>query len=73
MGIRVIALQLDDKLCRTLEEVAAHLRLGAIENALRIAAADWVSRRKAEIDNDGFYAGPVGAVRDPPVPGSAIF
>ena len=40
MGIRVIALQLDDKLCRTLEEVAAHLRLGAIENALRIAAAD---------------------------------
>ena len=42
MGIRVIALQLDDKLCRTLEEVAAHLRLGAIENALRIAAAEWV-------------------------------
>jgi hypothetical protein len=50
MGTRVIPLELDDKPCRELEEVTAHLRLGAIEDALRIAAADWVSRRKAEID-----------------------
>ena len=51
MGTRVIPLELDDKLCRELEEVTAHLRLGTIEDVLRIAAADWVSRRKAEIDN----------------------
>ena len=49
MSIRVIALELDEKLCRDLEEVAAHFGLGDIEDALRIAAADWAARRTAEI------------------------
>jgi hypothetical protein len=49
MSIRVIGLELDEKLCRDLEEVAAYFGLGTIEDALRIAGVDWAARRKAEI------------------------
>ena len=51
MSIRVVHLELHEDFCRDLEEVAAHLGVGAIEDALRAAAADWLARRKAEIDD----------------------
>ncbi len=51
MNTRSVLLELDENLCRDLDQVAAHLGLGAIEDALRVAAADWVARRKAEIDD----------------------
>jgi predicted DNA-binding ribbon-helix-helix protein len=51
MRTKVLRLELEDNLYRELEEVAARLGLGTIEDALRIAAADWLARRKAEIDD----------------------
>ncbi|HZY58507.1 MAG TPA: hypothetical protein VFE56_02010 [Candidatus Binataceae bacterium] len=51
MNTRSVLLELDENLCRDLEQVAVHLGLGAIDDALRVAAADWVARRKAEIDD----------------------
>lgn len=51
MSTRLVWLELDAVLCADLEQVAADLGLGAIEDALRMAAAEWVARRKAEIDD----------------------
>jgi hypothetical protein len=53
MSIRVIRLELDEKLCRDLEKLAAHFGIGGIEDALRAAAAEWAAGRKAEVaEND---------------------
>ncbi len=51
MSTRLVQLELDAVLCADLEQVAADLGLGALEDALRIAAAQWVARRKAELDD----------------------
>ena len=51
MSTRLVRLELDVALCRDLEQAAADLGLGALEDALRFAAAQWVARRKAEIDD----------------------
>ncbi len=51
MSTRLVRLELDVALCGDLERVAADLGLGAIEDVLRIAAAEWIARRKAEIDD----------------------
>jgi hypothetical protein len=51
MSIRVIRLELDEEICRELEQIADRFGFGTIEDALRIAAADWAARRKAELDD----------------------
>jgi hypothetical protein len=51
MSIRVVHLELDENTCRDLEAVAAHLGLGSIDDALRAAAAEWLARRKSEIED----------------------
>jgi hypothetical protein len=51
MSTRAIRLELDDTLCREAEEIAAKLGVGSLEDALRIAAADWVARRRAELED----------------------
>jgi hypothetical protein len=51
MGTRLVALELDEALCADLEQAARDLGLSGIEDALRIAAAEWVARRQAEIDD----------------------
>jgi hypothetical protein len=51
MSIRVIRLELDEEICRDLERIAQRLGMGTIEEALRLAAADWAARRQAEIDD----------------------
>jgi hypothetical protein len=51
MSTRLVRLELDVALCGDLEQAAADLGLGALEDALRVAAAEWVARRKAEIDD----------------------
>jgi hypothetical protein len=53
MSIRILRLELEEDLCRDLEEAAAHLGLGTIEEALRVAAVEWTARRKEEFaDSD---------------------
>jgi hypothetical protein len=51
MNTRLVRLELDEHLCGEIAQVAAHLGLGAIADVLRIAAADWVVRRKAELED----------------------
>ncbi len=51
MSTRLLRLELDVVLCDDLEQAAADLGLGAIEDALRLAAVEWVARRKAEIND----------------------
>lgn len=52
MGIRIISLEIDDTLYGELAEMAIRLKLGTVENALRIAAADWISRRKTQASDE---------------------
>jgi hypothetical protein len=51
MSTRVIRLELDDNFCREIDEIAARLGIGPLKDALRIAAADWLARRRAEMDD----------------------
>jgi len=74
MSTRLLRLELDVVLCDDLEQAAADLGPGAIEDALRLAAAEWVARRKAEInDRDPDQRGnhkPVGRASLPAIPSS---
>ena len=51
MSTRVIRLELDDNVRREIGGIAARLGIGPLEDALRTAAADWLARRKVEMDD----------------------
>lgn len=51
MSIRVVQLELDEDTCRELGQVASHLGLGGIEDAIRAGTMEWLARRKAEMDD----------------------
>jgi hypothetical protein len=53
MSTRVIQLEMDEDLYGELKETAERLELGRVEDALRAAAADWLARRRAEMENRG--------------------
>ncbi len=49
MRSKLLQVELEEELCRELEEIATRLGIGTIEDALRSAATDWLARRKGEI------------------------